>query len=127
MQIITKKVNEEPVVVELETLELSDMQSMVGGLIERLHVGGKVDMWLNERGKLENLPINILLSDNNGKLLDSIHGDIFFAGFTDDGDTVGLTNGEVTWIMNKLEHDGLAFDTVNGNFVPIWFYDPTVS
>lgn len=126
MKIIVKKHGEIPAIVERDEITLNDMQEMVGGLIECIHVGGKVDMWCNDMGKLLEMPINIVLGSESGDILDTIHGDIFFAGHNDVGDTIGLSDGEATWIMNKLDGDGLAL-TENLEVLPIWIYDPTVS
>ena len=78
MQIIVKKVGEPHEVRTIETLELEDMQELVGGLIECFHVGNGVDMWLNDMGKLIDLPLNIAIGSQDKRVLDTIHGDVFF-------------------------------------------------
>lgn len=130
MKIITKKVGEPAVVKELETLELGDMQSLVGGWIEVLHVGGNIDMWLNDSGKIDNLPINIVLGSEDYEILDSIHGDIFFARSTPDGGTVGLTDSDIVWIQNNLDNGQFAVSRGNDGkivFCPVWVYNPSAS
>lgn len=135
MKIVVKKVDEEPMVVEKDEVTLSDMQEMVGGLIECIHVGGKIDMWINDMGKLLDMPINIVLHDESD-ILDTIHGDIFFAGSDASGDLIGLTDGEITWIKNKLSYgcvvelqdDPNAYkDPSMYRLLPVWVFDPTVS
>jgi hypothetical protein len=135
MKIVVKKVDEEPMVVEKDEVTLSDMQEMVGGFIECIHVGGKIDMWINDMGKLLDMPINIVLHDESD-ILDTIHGDIFFAGGDASGDLIGLTDGEITWIKNKLSYgcvvelqdDPNAYkDPSMYRLLPAWVFDPTVS
>lgn len=130
MKIIVKKYNEEPMVVERDEVTLDDMQEMVGGMIECLHVGGNVDMWLNDEGKLLDLPLNLILANEDRGVLDTIHGDIFFAGSDDSGELVGLKDGELTWIQNKLSCEfSLMIDEERESvrIIPVWMFDPTVS
>lgn len=131
MKIVIKRVGEDPYVDEREELELEDMQELVGDYIECLHVGGNVDMWLNDEGKICRLPFNFILGDaDTKKILDIIHGDVFFAACGDEGETIGLTDGEITWVMNKLNSGEFAVrkhGDSNVDFLPVWHFDPTVS
>ena len=129
MKIITKKVGYAEEVREIETLELEDMQKMVGGLIECFHVGNGVDMWLNDEGKLLSLPVNIAIGSAEREILDTIHGDVFFASGNDEGETIGLTDEQIDWIHGKLESGDFAMaHTENGlEFVPVWVYDRAAS
>ena len=126
MNIIVKKVGEEPIVKEIEKLELNDMQDMVGGLIECLHVGNGVDMWLNDCGKIWDMPINVLLGveEPERQIIDSIHGDIFFASGTDEGETVGLTDEQVGYVMRKFDDGNFCIVKHKNNLdlVPVWVY-----
>lgn len=40
------------------TFTLDELQHYVGGLLEALDLGGGLTMWLNEEGKLDELPYN---------------------------------------------------------------------
>lgn len=132
VKIIVKKVGEKPVVKELDKdkMELEDMQSIVGGFIEAVYVGGGIDMWLNDSGKIDGLPINIALGSEDREILDTIHGDIFFASTTPEGDTVGLSDSQIVWINNNLDNGQWAIsrgDDGDVVFVPVWVYNPTAS
>ncbi len=37
---------------------LSEMQATVGGYVEHVALDGRTHLWLNEEGKLEELPVN---------------------------------------------------------------------
>ena len=132
-KIVVKKVDEEPTVIEKDDVTLEDMQEMVDGLIECIHVGGKVDLWINDMGKLLDLPLNFVLTDEDGNLLDTIQGDVFFASSDDCGELVGLSDAEIVWITNKLSCDyGLVAEFNERHegvlhIVPMWLFDPTVS
>lgn len=129
-KIIVKKANENAVIVEMESIGLNDMQEIVGGLIECIRVADGVDMWLNDCGKLYNLPLNMVLGDQRkGEILDTIQGDIFFAGHNDYGDTVGLTDAQCIWVMNHFDNGEYAIlQSENGiDFIPVWDYNPTAS
>lgn len=129
MNIIVKKVNEPSEVRTLEKLELEDMQSMVGGYIECLHVGNGVDMWLNDEGKLHGLPVNIVLGSSDREILDTIQGDVFFASANDEGETIGLTDEQISWVNRKLDsgHFATAMTEHGLEFVPVWVYAPMAS
>ena len=129
MNIIIKKVGQPCEVKTIEKLELEDMQEMVGGLIECLHVGNGVDMWLNDEGKLFNLPLNIVIGSQDKEILDTIQGNVFFAGNNNLGETIGLSDEQVDWVKNKLECGEFATAfTHNGlEFVPIWVYASNAS
>ena len=88
-------------VAEVETLGLKDMQDMVGGLIECLHMGYGVDCWLNDEGKLLGLSPNFFLV-NSGSIIDVVCGDVFFASSNEEGETIGLTDEQVDWLLGIL-------------------------
>ncbi len=126
MKIIFKKVGMPAEVRELETITLDDMQNMVGGLIECFHVGNGVDMWLNDEGKLLPLPINLAIGSQDKEILDTIHGDVFFASGNDEGDTVGLSDEQIDWVNRQLDDAefALSFTPDGIEFVPVWVYAP---
>lgn len=82
-------------------INLANMKEFVGGYIECVRVTDKVDMWLNEEGKLDNLAINVLLI-SNGKMYDTVHGDIFFASHDNEGNSVSLTDDDKNEIISRL-------------------------
>ncbi len=53
-----------------------------------------LDLWLNEEGLFEGLPLNLILAGHE------IHGTVFAAGYTEDGATVGLAN-VARWIYSN--------------------------
>lgn len=126
MKIIFKKVGCPTEVREFDKLELADMQNMVGGLIECFHVGNGVDMWLNDEGKLLPLPINLAIGSQDKEILDTIHGDVFFASGNGEGDTVGLSEEQINWVNKQFDEAEYALSfTENGlEFVPVWVYAP---
>lgn len=130
MNIIVKKVNEEPKVVSYEEFGLDEMQEIVGGLIEAVYVGGEIDLWCNDEGKIFGLPSNIALGDvDERRLLDVINGDIFFAARNESGDTIGLTEAQSIWIMNQFKNPPYILtiedDTISS--LPVWHYNPTAT
>ena len=129
MNIVVKKVGEEAFVKEfVNGMELEDMQSMVGGLIECVRVAEGIDLWVNDEGKIYNLPINFVLGTDDCRLLDTINGDVFFAGNNDHGESTGLTDGQITWIKNNLSNQCiLSDDEGNMAVVPVWIYNPSAS
>lgn len=114
MKIVTKKVNMPAKVEEFDSLTLEDMQSLVGGYVECIDCGG-IDLWLNEEGKLHNLPPN-LITYYGDKAEDVVVGDVFFASFDEEGRTVGLTDEQIEDIYKRL--GSMAIMHIgNGEFV----------
>lgn len=101
MRIMIKEVGGLPYVKEVEdSFDYKDMQEIVGGFIEHLSVTDRVDMWLNDEGKLLSLPTNLFLSYNE-TICDSVQGDIFFTTHDDEGNTTGIDEEDekVVWSM----------------------------
>jgi hypothetical protein len=127
MVIIQKKVGENAKVLELEKLEYEDMSKMVGGFIERVDMGGEIDLWINDCGKVYDMPINMFLSHNN-QIIDDIRGDIFFTSHYQD-ETTGLSKAQEIWIMNHFEDNDMVLfvDNDGVRFVDVWDYNPSAT
>ena len=60
--------------------ELSEMQNLVGGLIEEyMPIEDEVAIICNDEGKMNGMPLNRGIADDNGKLMDIIAGPFFIA------------------------------------------------
>ena len=74
-----------PRAVEIGT-ELADLQKAVGGYIETVYpFDENVGLIMNEEGKLEGLPLNRALRDDEGKIYDVVAGSFLVVGLTEDG------------------------------------------
>ena len=78
-------------------IPLEELQSAVGGFIERTDVRKPgcegLDIWLNEEGKMNHLPVNVLatwLSDL-WRYGDFVVGDVIVCATNGGGDSIGLT------------------------------------
>lgn len=81
-----------PAVTEIEpTLEA--MQEVVGGYVELVRVGD-LDLWVNEEGILEGLPLNRVIVGM------PLVGPILVASSNEEGDTVGLTDTQVAQALS---------------------------
>lgn len=69
---------------------LDSFQSLVGGRIECLSLTPRVDVWMNEEGKLLGLHPTAIIVDHEGEPVDVIAGPFFVAAHDDEGETVGL-------------------------------------
>lgn len=82
----------EPEVVEIEdTLEA--MQAEVGGFIECLGLGDRVDAMVNEEGPLHELPFNRLMMTPYGPR--PVVGNIIVVAHDREGETVGLSDAQL--------------------------------
>lgn len=112
-KVITIKADGTMEIVE-ENLTLEFMQGAVGGWVQAVELIREADeiqdttvsLWLNEEGKFSGLERNNVatyLWARSYGLTDVIMGDVVLTGGTDeDGDTLGLTEGQVSDLMNML-------------------------
>lgn len=71
---------------------LKSMQTLVGGLIEAVHVSDELDMMVNEEGLLLNLEPNFRLGSQ------PIVGNVFFTRHDDEGNPVSLTEADISYL-----------------------------
>lgn len=83
-----------PAKVKLISPDLTSLQHEVGGLIEVIYpFDDPVGIICNENGKLDGLPYNRSLRDENGEIYDIIAGDFLI---------VGLGNEDFTDLSDEL-------------------------
>ena len=64
---------------------LKDMQKVVGGYIEAIYPYEEpIALFCNEEGKLNGLPLNRALRDEDGNIYDIIAGTFFICGLSED-------------------------------------------
>lgn len=82
------------------------LSESVGGLIQCVSLTDKVDMWLNEEGKMINLPDNPIATVAWASVFgetDIIVGDVVFTGGVDsEGETIGLSETQFDKLLNVL-------------------------
>ena len=79
-----------PQIAEMED-DLASLQKAVGGYIEMVYpFRDSVCVICNEEGKLNGLPLNRALRDNDGEVYDVIAGNFLVAGLSEEG-LVSLT------------------------------------
>ena len=84
MTVLLVEPNHHPRPVEIGT-ELEDLQNAVGGYIEVVYPFDEpVGLVMNEEGKLEGLPLNRALRDDNGEIYDVVAGSFLVVGLTDE-------------------------------------------
>jgi hypothetical protein len=113
MKVLTKEPGHGPKVAEVED-GLKSMQSLVGGHIERVPIeawlsafeGSNIDLWVNEEGKMhERWAENVcfpLLHPDTGRLHDVVVGSVFFASHNDEGETLSLTEKQISLILETM-------------------------
>ena len=88
MKILVVKPLEEPLETEIDgTLE--SMQKTVGGCIEAIYPFEENDIALvcNDEGKINGLPLNRAIKDQNGEIYDIIAGTFFLCSAPADSDS----------------------------------------
>ena len=99
--------NRYPKVVEIGS-DLSDLQKAVGGYIEVVYpFEEKVGLIVNEEGKMNGLPLNRALRDENGEVYDVVAGSFLVTGLTEES-FASLTEAQINK-FEKLFHQPEAF------------------
>lgn len=87
---------------------LKTFQTAVGGLVQVLSFKDDLEMYANEEGKIEGLPVNILATrvwiEFYGAT-DIIMGNVIFTGGVDDeGYTLGLTDERIEFLQKRVRN-----------------------
>ena len=89
---------------------LEELQKIVGGYIEipflsRVFRDHAIDMIINKEGKfIEGLKAEIAIVDEeHGNILDIVYGNCIFASHDDEGETIGLNEGQIEVVEKELE------------------------
>ena len=99
--------NEHPKVIEAKT-GLEDLQQLVGGFIEVVYpFEDPVGLIVNEEGKINGLPLNRALRDENNEVYDVIAGSFLVTGLTED--SFGSLTPEQVGKFEELFHQPEAF------------------
>jgi len=87
---------------------LENMQEVVGGYIEAItiredSIGRRITVWINEEGKLINLPPNFaIIDEESGRLLDVVMGDVLITSCDVEGEIVSLTDEELEFVRRSF-------------------------
>ena len=98
--------------------ELKDMQNAVGGYIQAVYPYEEpVALVCNEEGKIDGLPLNRSLRDEDGNVYDIIAGTFFICGLSEDNfDSLSPE------LMEKFKndfHDPEMFKRINGKILAV--------
>ena len=107
MTVLLVEPDKHPRPVEIGT-ELEDLQNAVGGYIEVVYPFDEpVGLVMNEEGKLEGLPLNRALRDDDGRIYDVVAGPFLVVGLTEEN-FGSLTPEQMTAFEEKF-HSPEAF------------------
>lgn len=88
--------------------DLKSLQSEVGGLITRVPYFDEltdkyIDIYADDEGLLKADPITTLIKAEGNKIINMLVGNLIFTGYNDDGETLGLTDEQLAFILAHLE------------------------
>lgn len=91
---------------------LKALQNQVGGFIEHYIIDEalnqrRIDMWIDEEGKMKNLRPTFLLM-HDGEMYDYISGPCVFTKYDSEGETYGLTDEDMEAVREFLYHTPCA-------------------
>lgn len=91
-------------VLDLSSNEYEQLRDSVGGLIQAVDLRQGLTIWVNEEGKLIDLPVNVIgthLWEKSFGMTDVIVGNCVFTGNSDDeGETLELSH---SWVVQIQE------------------------
>ena len=94
-----------PKTVEIDG-SLESMQKLVGGYIEAIYPfeDGEICLVCNEEGKLEGLPLNRALYDDEGEIYDVIAGSFFICSAPSDSESFeSIEDEKLPFLMKRFE------------------------
>lgn len=117
MKVIVLESMKEAYFAEIEN-DLSGMQKVVGGYIQGIYpFEEEVCLVVNEEGKINGLPLNRALFDDNGKVYDIIAGTAFICGCSEDS-FASLSKEHQKKFLTMFKHPE-TFISMNGEIVAI--------
>lgn len=98
---------------------LESLQKIVGGYIEcpsvsKLLMKCGIDMYINDSGAIDGLPVSAVIINDNIDVIDCIHGNIIFAGHDEYGNTTSLNDKQIKFLESFL---CMSFPLTSGEFV----------
>jgi hypothetical protein len=106
LKIVKVNVGEMPEVCEIKH-SIEEMHKIVGGYLEAVRISDDIFMWVNESGVIDGLPLNFITFVHKGYLhpVHDIHGNAFFTGMDEFGETQSLTDRQVKRILDMFKHN----------------------
>lgn len=121
-KVMIKRVGENPEIVEVEEITLKYMQEQVKGLIEIPYLSDalnarRIDIVINEEGKLEGMDPNMLLLGDDFDVIDVIVGDILFVAHDGQGGTIGLSDEQIKDLNDMFKHNQVLTNMGAFNYI----------
>ena len=110
IRILVIEPNKEPYQLKIEH-KLENLQQVVGGLIEFVELEHNIDLICNEEGKIYNLEMNRVITN------DVICGTFFIAGHHQ-GETISLSKQQITKYKQifRLKNDKMVIELLKQRF-----------
>ena len=112
IKVIIKNVDEEPRIAEIDN-NYDAISSIVGGLVEHIYLSNEVGCWMNEEGKINQLPFNILLQDCKCKTFDCMVGNLVLIQENDATVCVDITDENLEKYLKQLQNNVLRCDYID--------------
>ncbi|MFQ7193813.1 DUF3846 domain-containing protein [Thomasclavelia spiroformis] len=96
-----------------DTYEL--LRNNVNGCIEcvswiKILYERNIDIWINEEGKLLDLPPSIIIVDDKSNIIGTLNGNIVFAKNDNKGATIPLNDEDILFIKKIIEQNKCLID-----------------
>lgn len=112
MKALMVEPNKKPYMVEIDNT-LKDLQDAVGGMIQEIYPwNDSVALICNEEGKIDGLPLNRALRDEDGNIYDVIAGDFLIAGINTE-DFTDLSDNLIQKYTELFESPENIYEIIN--------------
>lgn len=98
MKWIVLEPKKQPRIEEVKGNTYENLRKFIGGYIDRAALTESIDMWVDDEGLLKQLPLNFW-RDRETPLV----GVIVIAAHDGYGNTVGLTDEQIAWVMEYFQ------------------------
>ena len=100
------------VVREVDKIDYEMLSTALDGMIELVSISDDIDIWVNEEGKIRQLPLNVYGTLLWNKVLnqpDVIAGNMIITGGVDEtGETVGLSDANIDYVLGLIGQNPLV-------------------
>ena len=101
MHVMKVDVGELPAYDKME-YTYESIRDYVGGYIEAIRIRDDIVMWINEEGKILELPFNFALG-YKGRIYDYVVGNAIFTGVDETGETIELSQEMARFILHSFK------------------------
>ena len=121
ISIVFKKVGDKPV-TDTMNHSLENMQKLIRDdkndrtILDVVRFDDEVTMWVDDEGLLNGSEPNLYLANEEGRVISTIYGNLFFTSANEEGDTIGLNEKQSKAILSSIFAIPNTYKGKNGEY-----------